>query len=43
MKAEVRRNPKDEAAKQILRASYQNKIDLLSSVADKTDLMASLR
>jgi hypothetical protein len=43
MKAEVRKNPKDEAAKQILRASYQNKIDLLNSVADKQELMASLR
>ncbi len=43
MKVEVRRNPKDETAKQILRASYQNKIDLLNSVADKTELMASLR
>lgn len=43
MKAEVRKNPKDEAAKEILRASYQNKIDLLNSVADKTELMASLK
>ncbi len=33
MSAEVKRNPKNEAAKQILRASYQNKIDLLNSVA----------
>ena len=29
MKKEVKRNPNDEAAKQVLRASYQNKIDLL--------------
>jgi len=43
MKAQVRTNPNDEASKQILRASYQNKIDLLSSVADKTELMASLK
>jgi len=43
MRREVRKNPNDEAAKQILRASYQNKIDLLSSVADKTELMASLK
>lgn len=43
MKREVRKNPKNEAAKQILRASYQNKIDLLNSVADKTELMASLK
>jgi hypothetical protein len=43
MRKEVRKNPKNEAAKQILRTSYQNKIDLLNSVADKTELMASLR
>jgi len=43
MKKEVKRNPNNEAAKDILRASYQNKIDLLSSVADKTELMASLK
>ena len=43
LKAEVRKNPKDEAAKLVLRASYQNKIDLLNSVAAKTDLIASLR
>jgi ribosomal protein S15P/S13E len=43
MQKAVRKNPKDEAAKQVLFASYQNKIDLLSSVSDKTDLMASLR
>ncbi len=43
MSVEVKRNPKNEAAKQILRASYQNKIDLLNSVAEKTELMASLK
>ena len=43
MSAEVKRNPKNEAAKQILRSSYQNKIDLLNSVAEKTELMASLK
>lgn len=43
MKKEVRKNPNNEAAKQILRTSYQNKIDLLNSVADKTELMASLK
>jgi anti-sigma factor RsiW len=42
MKKEVRRNPRNEAAKQVLRSSYQNKIDLLNSVAEKTELMASL-
>lgn len=43
MKKEVKQNPKNEAAKQILRASYQNKIDLLNSVAEKTELMASVK
>ena len=43
MKAEVKKNPKNEAAKNVLRASYQNKIDLLSSVTEKTELMASLK
>jgi ribosomal protein S15P/S13E len=43
MKREIKQNPKDDAAKQILRASYQNKIDLLNSVADRTELMASIK
>ncbi|HXG84311.1 MAG TPA: hypothetical protein VNI84_09810 [Pyrinomonadaceae bacterium] len=43
MKTQVKRNPKNEAAKQVLIASYQNKIDLLSTVAEQNDLTASLR
>lgn len=43
MKREVKRNPRNEAAKQVLYASYQNKIDLLSSVAAKEELLVSLR
>jgi len=43
MQAEVKKNPKNEAAKDVLRASYQNKIDLLSSVSEKNELMASLK
>lgn len=43
MRKVVRRNPKNEAAKQVLRSSYENKIDLLNSVAEKTELMATLR
>jgi hypothetical protein len=43
MKAEVRKNPDNQAAREVLRASYQNKIDLLNSVAEKTDLMASIQ
>ena len=43
MKQEVKRNPKNESAKQVLYSSYQNKIDLLNSVAQKEELVASLR
>lgn len=43
MRKEVRRNPKNEVAKEVLRASYQNKIDLLNSVAEKNELIASLK
>lgn len=43
MKKEVRKNPKNETAKQVLYASYQNKIDLLNSVAERGELMASLK
>ncbi len=42
LKEEVRKNPNNEAARVLLRNSYQNKIDLLSSLAEKTELMASL-
>jgi anti-sigma factor RsiW len=41
LRSEVRRNPKNEAAGEVLRASYQNKINLLSSVADHNELMAA--
>jgi hypothetical protein len=43
MRVVVKKNPKNEAAKDVLRASYENKIDLLNSVAEKTELMASLK
>lgn len=43
MKEEVRRNPDNQAAREVLNASYQNKVDLLNSVAEKTELMASLQ
>lgn len=43
MKEEVRRNPKNETAKQVLYASYQNKIDLLNSIAERNELMASMQ
>jgi hypothetical protein len=40
MKHEVRKNPKNESAKQVLYSSYQNKIDLLNSIAQKEELMS---
>ena len=43
MRNEVKKNPRNESAKQILMASYQNKVDLLNSVAEKSELMASMR
>lgn len=43
MQKQVRRNPNDENAKRILFASYQNKIDLLNTVAEKSQLMATVR
>ena len=43
MRQEVKKNPKNESAKQVLYSSYQNKIDLLNSVSQKEELMASLK
>ena len=43
MKKEVKRNPRNESAKQILYSSYQNKIDLLNSVSQKEELLVSLK
>ena len=43
MKTEVKKNPKNEAAKDILFASYQNKINLLNSVTERSELIASIR
>ena len=43
MKTEVKTNPKNEAAKDILFASYQNKINLLNSVTERSELIASIR
>ncbi|PYS88071.1 MAG: hypothetical protein DMF62_10790 [Acidobacteria bacterium] len=39
----VRKNPNNQAARQILYASYQDKIDLLNTVAQKDELMATIR
>lgn len=43
MKIEVKRNPRNESAKQVLYSSYQNKIDLLNSVSQKEELLVSLK
>jgi predicted anti-sigma-YlaC factor YlaD len=43
MKAVVRQNPRNQAAKQVLYSAYQDKIDLLNSIAQREELMASLR
>lgn len=43
MKDVVRKDPKNQSAKQVLYSSYQNKIDLLNSVVGREELMASLR
>jgi hypothetical protein len=42
MKFEVQKNPNNEAAQVLLRNSYQNKIDLLNSLAEKSELITSL-
>jgi hypothetical protein len=43
MQKKARKNPRDEGAKQILFSSYQTKIDLLNSVNEKSELIASIR
>jgi hypothetical protein len=43
MQMVVRKNPRNQAAKQVLYSAYQDKIDLLNSVAQREELMASLR
>jgi hypothetical protein len=39
----VRQNPNNQSARQVLYAAYQDKIDLLNSVGEREELMASLR
>ena len=43
LRSAVAKDPTNEAAKQALYASYQDKIDLLNSVQQREELMASLR
>jgi len=43
MREVVKKNPRNPAARQVLYSSYQDKIDLMNSVAQREELMASLR
>ena len=43
MKDAVRTNPRNQSAKQVLYSAYQDKIDLLNSVVQREELIASLR
>ena len=43
MRAVVRKDPRNQAARQVLYSSYQDKIDLMNSVAAREELMASLQ
>ena len=43
VRKEVKKNPKNESAKDVLYSSYQNKIDLLNSVSQKEELLVSMR
>jgi hypothetical protein len=43
MRDVVKKNPRNQAARQVLYSSYQDKIDLLNSVAQREELMATLR
>lgn len=43
MREVVRKDPRNQAARQVLYASYQDKIDLLNSIAQREELIASLR
>lgn len=43
MQKQARRHPQNENARRILFASYQNKIDLLSAVSEKSQLVASMQ
>ena len=42
MKDVVRKNPRNQSARQVLYSAYQDKIDLLNSAAQRDELMASL-
>lgn len=43
MREVVRKNPRNQAARQMLYSAYQDKVDLLNSAAQRDELMASIR
>ena len=43
MRQVVKKNPRNQAARQVLYSSYQDKIDLLNSVAQREELIAGMR
>ena len=43
MQAAARQHPQDQNAKRLLLAAYQNKIELLNTVSEKSQMVASLR
>lgn len=43
MRKAVKKDPRNESAKQVLYSSYQNKINLLNSVSQREELFASVR
>ena len=43
MREVVKKNPRNQAARKVLYSSYQDKIDLLNSVAQREELMAALQ
>jgi hypothetical protein len=43
MRKVVRKNPRNQAARQVLYSAYQDKIDLLNTVAQKDELLATVR
>jgi anti-sigma factor RsiW len=43
MRKAIRKDPRNETAKQMLYASYQDKIDLLNSISQREELVAGIR
>ena len=43
LKKSIKKNPKNQLAKDLLKTSYQNKIDLMNSVVRRDELVASMQ